>query len=730
MSARSFKSRLWLGLGGILIVLLLAAVFTLGSLNLPFELRAWNEIVILYSVSTFIVAALLVFGLILGRTLVHLWAESHAKQAGSRFKTKMVLGAMAISLLPLVFLFFISYALMNRTLNRWFPRSLEIAKAETQSLLRESNDLAYRRLAALAEGVAAAASGQTPADTTAAIKTAERLATMQGAESAWIIDAQGTVVSPDDSSASRIIIDPEVGLARELPNGAELWKSEAGYFLAARAPLGSRYLVVGHRLPADFLERYTNIEEQSVAYAVEQQHIRMFKRQILLSLSLFTVLLLFAATWCALYLAKQVTIPIQALAEATRKIAAGHFDTQVHVKAQDELGSLVSSFNEMTAQLSDSRHQIDDFTRNLQQAVQELDSRRILIETVLEHIPTGVLSLDSQGAIVRMNTAARQIFGENGQPMATLPDLAGGATARDIQHLIRRASRMGSASKELEFRLHGRLVHAAVTVSPLGPRSANGGYVVVVDDLTELLRAQKVAAWQEVARRIAHEIRNPLTPIQLSAERLVRYLDRHREVPATPEFVGLVNECSALIGQEVGILAALVDEFSRFARFPVARLAPADPNEIVGGALDVFHGRLGDVAIRTDFSPGLPPIKADADLLRRVVVNLIDNAAEAMEGSSTKYLQLATRFLPAHDTVEISVADSGCGISPEDKDKLFLPHFSTKERGTGLGLAIASRIIAEHHGLIRAEDNMPVGARFVIELPTADATSAAMSSES
>ena len=191
----------------------------------------------------------------------------------------------------------------------------------------------------------------------------------------------------------------------------------------------------------------------------------------------------------------------------------------------------------------------------------------------------------------------------------------------------------------------------------------------------------------------------------------------------------LVGECAALIAREVGTLEGLVNEFSQFARFPIARLAPADPNAIVAGALEVFHGRLGDVKIHTNFAADLPLIKADAEMLRRVIVNLIDNAAEAMEGSAVKRLALTTRFHAAHDTVEIAVADTGYGISPEDKDKLFLPHFSTKERGTGLGLAIASRVIAEHHGLMRAEDNAPVGARFVIELPAVEPALAALAPE-
>ncbi len=726
---RSRKSRLWLGLGGLFLVLLLAAVFTLGSLNIPFEPRAWDEVVVLYALSTFIVAALLVFGLILGRTLVHLWMERRADQLGSRFKTKMVLGAMAVSLLPLVFLFFISYALMNRTLNRWFPHSLETASAEMQTLLRESHRLEYLRLSALAKRVANEATEQSQRDPNTLIETAARLAAQQGAEGVWTVSSDGAVLPAGDPLASPLKVDPSLKLARELPSGAELWESRATYFLAARAPFGPGFLVVAHRLPADFLGLYSSIQSQTDAYAIEYQRIHTFKWQILLTLSLFTLLLLFAATWFALYLSKQVTVPIQALAEATREIAAGNFDAQVHVQAQDELGSLVRSFNAMTSQLADSRRQIDDFTRNLQQAVQELDRRRILIETVLENVPTGVLSLDAQGLILRMNSAARQLFGDAAQEAVTLSGLVGNAAARDIQHLIRRSLRMGPASKALDFRLGGRVMHAAVTVSPLGPRRAEGGYVVVIDDLTELLRAQKAAAWQEVAQRIAHEIKNPLTPIQLSSERLARYLQRHRTENAAPELTRLVAECSALIGQEVGTLEGLVNEFSQFARFPVAHLEPVNPNAIVREALEVFKGRLEGVSIRTDFAADLPSIRADAELLRRVIVNLIDNAAEAMEGSSAQHLELATRWLPAHDTVEISVSDTGYGISPEDKDKLFLPHFSTKDRGTGLGLAIASRIIAEHHGLIRVDDNAPVGARFVIQLPAAEGAPVGVASD-
>jgi two-component system nitrogen regulation sensor histidine kinase NtrY len=721
--------RLFLTLGGVFFALLLAAVVTLGSLRVPFEQSSWGEKIVLFAVNTFIVVALLVFGLILGRALVRLWVERRAEQLGSRFKTKMVLGAMAVSLFPLIFLFFISYALMNRTLNRWFPQELEDANSQALALLSEESRLEYSRLQSLADRAAASVPAGTSESIASDFEPAARFAANQGAEGVWAVDSSGAAVGAADLLTVPIVLDPTLKFEGVLPNGGEFWDSRSGSFLAARVPLGSGFLFVARRLPSGFLARYKNIETQTAAYSVENQRIRAFKRQILLTLSLFTVLLLFAATWSALYLSKQVTVPIQALAKATGEIAAGHLDTQVHVQAQDELGALVRSFNNMTAQLADSHRRIDEFTHNLQQAVQELDSRRTLIETVLENIPTGVLALDSSARITRMNRPAREIFGESAREASDLIALVGKEAARDVQQLIRRSLRMGTASKEMEFLLRGRVVHAAVTVSPLGGRRSSAGYLLVVDDLTELLRAQKAAAWQEVAQRIAHEIKNPLTPIQLSAERLSRFISRHNGDCGSPELVRLVSECAALIGREVGTLEALVNEFSRFARFPVARLVPTDPNSIVLGALDVFKGRLDDVHIHTNLAEQVPAVRADSEMLRRVVVNLIDNAAEAMEGSAVRNLFLGTRFHVGHDSVEIIVADSGNGISPEDKDKLFLPHFSTKDRGTGLGLAIASRVIAEHHGMIRAEDNVPTGARFVIELPAAEAAPVSIAAE-
>jgi PAS domain S-box-containing protein len=433
--------------------------------------------------------------------------------------------------------------------------------------------------------------------------------------------------------------------------------------------------------------------------------------------------------WLALFLAKQVTVPIQALAEGTREVSSGNFEYQVPEQAQDELGVLVRSFNAMTTQLRDNRSQIDQFTRNLQQAVMELERRRQLMETVLESIPTSVLSLDSGGAILRGNTAVARMFGDPAREVRSLGDLLGEEAAGTVQQLMRRSLRMGVVSREIETVVAGRVLHAAVTVSPLGPRRANTGFVLVLDDLTEMLRAQKSAAWQEVARRIAHEIKNPLTPIQLSSQRLSRFLERRDDTesaaPRDPELTRLVQECSRLIEREVSTLAALVNEFSQFVRFPAAKLAATNANTIVREAIEVFSGRLDGITLKSALANGLPPVRADGGLLRSVVVNLIDNAAEALETCPLREITVSTRMHEEAETVEICVQDTGHGISPEDKDRLFLPHFSTKDRGTGLGLAIAARIVAEHGGTIHAEDNFPVGSRFLIELPVAEPSPAA-----
>jgi PAS domain S-box-containing protein len=728
------RQRWTLVLGGILIAFLLAAIFTFGSLDVPFKPGNWRAVMGLYSVSSFITAALLVFGLILTRTILRLWAERSKDQLGSRFKTKMVVGAMALSLLPVVFMFFVSYSLLNRTLGRWFPRPLEIVSEQTQALMNDFGRGSLPRLRNLA--------GQVQAESAEPTEKILQNAFKSGLDALWILDKNGNVtrggVVCDDQPENRVAqICESVGVfgkpMKTLPSGVEVWEARGKDYLVARVPAFDKgepagAIAAGYLTSPNFLARLTDIQAHRDEYDKEKQNLRALKRQMLLILFFFTMLLLFSLMWIATFLAKQVVVPIQALAEGTREVSSGNFDYQVPEQSQDELGILIRSFNAMTTQLRDSRAQIDQFTRNLQQAVQELERRRQLMETILENIPTGVISPDSEGHILRENAAVTRMFGGSTRDIESLEHLLGSEATRTIQLLMRRSLRMGVVSREIETVIAGRVLHLAVTVSSLGPRRANTGFVLVLDDLTEVLRAQKSAAWQEVARRIAHEIKNPLTPIQLSSQRLTRFLDRRNpsEIadPADPELTRLTQECSRLIEREVATLAQLVNEFSQFVRFPTAKLASTSANTVIQEAVEVFSGRLDGITLKTSLSENLPPVRADAGLLRSVVVNLIDNAAEALETATLREITVSTSAHADDETVEICVQDTGHGISPEDKDRLFLPHFSTKNRGTGLGLAIAARIVAEHGGTIHVEDNFPVGSRFLVELPSAESATA------
>jgi len=729
MSPSTDKLRVGLAIGGVFVTLLLAAVFTLGSLDVPFEPQSWREVIPLYAVSSFIIAALLIFGLIVMRNIVRLLVERSKEQLGARFKTKMVMGAVAVSLLPAIFMFFISYALLNRTLGRWFPRPLEIASEETQKLLNDLGRGMLPRLHTLGHQAAQRA-GEAP-------EAFLEHAFAVGLDAVWVFDSKGKFVKGgvvcDDQQEDRTLnicsVSGERGsLQNTLPSGIEIWQSKNKSFFAAHVPVtlnGSEQgtLVAAYRTGPDFMKRWTVIQQQTRDYENLKQNLRALKTQMLLILFFFTLLVLSAAMWVALFLAKQVTVPIQALAEGTREVSSGNFDYQVPEQVQDELGVLVRSFNTMTTQLRDSRSQIDEFTRNLQQAVQELERRRQLMETVLENIPAGVIYLNADSVIQRTNAALLRMFNIGDKNIESLESLLGPDPHRIVQSLMRRALRMGVVSREIEVIVNGRVRHLAVTVSSLGPRRANMGYVLVFDDLTEMLHAQKSAAWQEVARRIAHEIKNPLTPIQLSAQRLTLLLQRREEAHELPkdlELTRVTQECAGLIVREVATLSSLVNEFSQFVRFPTAKLLPTDANVAVGEALQLFSGRLDGIRLKLNLEPNLPAVRADGQLLRSVIVNLIDNAAEALEGEPFREIGVTTQLRPESDTIEISVSDTGKGISPEDKDKLFLPHFSTKDRGTGLGLAIAARIISEHGGSLRMEDHQPRGSRFLIELPVVE----------
>jgi len=465
------------------------------------------------------------------------------------------------------------------------------------------------------------------------------------------------------------------------------------------------------------------IQREAQKYDELSRERKAVKRNYLSMLWLLTLLILFVATWFALFLSKQVTVPIQALVQATQEVSKGNLGFQVSARADDELGSLIHSFNEMTQQLQENRRALEQAAKDLQQANRELEERTNTTEAILENIPTGVISFDRQGQITQVNSTVERMFGQSAVKSArTLADLFSPEDVREIARLFRRAARQGVATHQMELELGRQAAFVALTVSSIRARHGTVGSVLVLEDLTELLRAQKAMAWQEVARRIAHEIKNPLTPIQLSTERIRRLIERADPNTLSTELADAVAESASLIGREVATLKTLVDEFSSFARFPASRPVPASLNGIVENALNVFDRRLEGIRVHRELAPDLPLVQADPEQLKRAVVNLIDNAAEALEHAALKEIWVRTALDGERDVVELMVADSGPGISPEAKERLFLPFFSTKRRGTGLGLAIVSRIVSEHSGSIRIEDNQPAGTKIVIELPVDRAT--------
>jgi two-component system nitrogen regulation sensor histidine kinase NtrY len=439
-------------------------------------------------------------------------------------------------------------------------------------------------------------------------------------------------------------------------------------------------------------------------------------KAVYLSLYLFPALLiLFGAVWLSLYLARRITTPLRLVAEGAERIAAG--DRRVRVdfpSSSDEFSALIGSFNRMSERLARSEEEVDWNRSSLTRKNEELEERRRLTETVLETVGTGVLVADSEGTITAINAAAARLLETDASAVGLPIERVLGSTGRDeVLDMVKRllSGRVARQERDIQIPLHGRFRHLAVTVVPLqAPLGSPPGAVVVLDDLTPLMRAQKVAAWGEVARKLAHEIKNPLTPIQLSAQRI-----RKAYVKSAPDFEKILNECSEAIVTEVDALKDLVDEFAQFARLPAAHLVPSSLHEVVDGALSLYDGLFTEVSIERRLAADLPPLRLDPNQMKRVLINLVDNAIEATDRKGRVVVQ--TEFDRGVGRARLSVADDGPGIAAEDRDRLFVPSFSTKKGGGGLGLAIVSRIVQEHHGAIRVEDNPPRGARFVVELP-------------
>jgi two-component system, NtrC family, nitrogen regulation sensor histidine kinase NtrY len=801
MATPASRRKVWIIALGACLLVLFVALATLNAFNTQLPTPATTQQIVVFTGLSIVAFLLFVTVLILlVRNVLKLYADQRSRVMGTRLRTRMLWGAVLVSLIPIASMYAFSYLLLNRAVDRWFSQPVTEMRDDSNNMAHELAGYTSANARAEADSIAASlpaapvsppqASGSPAGPNlkqqlhrsihapshgsarTAALSAARLrreaiyqvlrqheitlqngfaivyhegrvVASFQMPQRAgataqvktWLADQTAEEDSDEAAKQTPTDLNDAAILATAQRNDQPVFSlGTTDYALGATPLKQGNTVVVGLPMPFGMAATMINLRKNADAYWVLYSERRQIRDLYMLLLLMMTSLALFASCWLALHLSKQVTKPVEALADAMEAIASGDYAHRVKESATEELGELVRSFNHMAADLEDSRRAVEHSTVQLSAANTALEARRGELETMLETIPNGVATLDADRRIVLANRALSEMMDPGGQrPFygRAMEEVFPPEVAEVLDRLIKRSHRMGSASSEIEFNgQQSGSMNLLATVALLEMPAANErmrrehqGYVLVLENATELLRAQKQSAWKEVARRVAHEIKNPLTPISLSAEQIYRHInrlannlaDRASDAHAEPPSVAVIRRCSEVITSSVESMRSLVDQFAALAEFPTARPKPADLNTIVENSLALFAGRMQTIKIVRKMIPDLPLVMADPEALKRALGNLIDNAAEAMQQSLFRELRICTNLLE-NGMVELTIADTGSGLTDEMRERLFLPYFSTKQRGTGLGLAIAAKIIQEHQGTIRAEKNEPAGAKFIVEL--------------
>ena len=727
-----------LGMAALLIALV--AMVTLADRSAELNPDFLTEVV-LYALSAADLTMLLALVFVLARNVVKLIVERRRGLPFSRFRAKLVLALLGLTIVPSVLVLIVGGELIRSSTQKWVAQPVDDVLSSANRIAvdyyREREAVVARHAQALAGSLSPAALQSGDAEALRAaierevkqgrVGLVEVYALDSGGQPTPLVAAQspalprGHLRASADLLAARVAAGTESTAHESLDAGGELVRAGA----VVMDPATRR--AVGVVIVSDHLagELATNVRRITEAY-VDYNRLRVLMRPLqgtYLSLFLMmTLMILVSATWMGLYLAKRITRPVQMLAAGAREIGAGHLDHRIEPETRDEFGSMVEAFNTMAGELAASQRKLERSRVDLERKNVQLDERRRYIETVLERIATGVVSMSADGRIETINGAAirlldveRTVIGTAAEDVFQRDDL------KALGAVLRNSRATAPAVQEFALAREGRELHLAAAATALqGEDGSFQGSVLVFDDVTPLIRTQRVAAWRDVARRLAHEIKNPLTPIQLCAERMRRHF-----MAAPPASRELVDECTTTIVGEVESLKALVDEFAQFARMPAPKTVPSDLNALLTETLALYNGLVREIALEPRFESGLPPVRVDVEQIRRVVINLVDNAVEALGGSQATLrpdgdpprIVIETRRDAVNGVARIVVADNGPGIPAADRDKLFMPYYSTKQRGSGLGLAIVRRIIAEHGGAIDVQNNDPQGTRFVIELP-------------
>jgi two-component system nitrogen regulation sensor histidine kinase NtrY len=716
--------------------------------------------ILLFSIININLILLVLLIFLVVRNLVKLLFERKRRVLGTRLRTKLVAAFVSLSLVPTVLLFITAVIFITQSVENWFnvqvesslQGSLEVAQAYYRDLTK--NTIHY------SQEVGKLASWEMGEKNLKALLERKRIEY----NLAWlgIISARGSLVLevtdptlsnvgglPKDSIQEVLKgkemskISPYLGGGEIIWGGSPLYKQSKRY-KPKKGKVVDDYLsdpyydfygdsgvssslkeitektivggvVAGYYVPQNLAAKMKDISQAFVDYRHSQILKKPLTTNYIIIFLLITLVIIMSATWFGFRLAKELTVPIMELAEGTRRVASGNLDFHIDVEAEDEIGTLVSAFNRMTHDLKTSKGQIEEGTRTLRRTNLELEQRRKYMETVVENVAAGVISFDKQGLITTVNKSAEkmldlradEILGKNYRKVLQ-PEYRK-ITRALIQEI--NTTRSESIQKQMEITLRDKVLTVLASVNILrGERGEYLGMVAVFDDLTHLIKMQRLSAWREVARRIAHEIKNPLTPIQLSAQRI--YKKYRDSIVGDPM---IFEECTNTIIHQVTELKNLVNEFSNFARMPAVTPTPNDLNEIISSSLVLFKEAHRNIHFNFFPDPELPIFKVDRDQMKRVLINMLDNAVAAVDGNGV--IEIEVKYDPTLQMVTLEVRDNGCGIPDEDKPKLFEPYFSTKKSGTGLGLAIVNAIISDHNGYIRVRDNHPTGTKFIIDLP-------------
>lgn len=694
--------------------------------------------VIYFGLINFNVVLILVLSFLLFRNIAKLVVERRRGVFGSNLRTKLVVTLMFFALAPTVLFFYISSRFIITSFDEWFSEKVRVTMHQTREAGARVYKQDQRRLESLARIALHRVKVLSPEDQFLEddqVVSPDQLSgfdAQYGLDAVMVYDGRGRLLwsSRIQLSDEDIELPPDAFVSEAISR----FRDQAGLFSISTvigddqqdivkgvAPIIQPHtndvvgaVVVETRFETQILKSIESIQK---AFSNLRPSAQLIKLSYLVLLVVMTLLVSFSAVWLGFYVAKGITGPIQSLAEGTREVALGNYNITLSARSEDETGQLVKSFNKMTSDLQNHRVRAEEAKIALLHSKEESERRRQYMEVVLKNITAGVIALDGNGVIASVNKAAIDLLqlGDS--------DIVGKFTKDAFESELYSAMwkplfdqylRQSTFSYQTEFKTQDKVLTLLVDGTRIiDDEGEDHGIVIVFDDATERVKAQRVAAWREVARRIAHEIKNPVTPIKLSAQRLLRRF--HEKFQGEDREV--FESCLETILKQVDSLRDLVNEFSKFSRLPQVRPVLADINEVIMNAVNLYAMSYPKIKFDPSGLTPLPQFMLDTDQMNRVFVNIFSNAVAALDSEQNGVVEIRSSLLSELNTIRIEVADNGCGIPPQLRDRVLEPYFSTKDGGTGLGLAIVNQIISDHGGYLRVEDNLPVGTRIVIELP-------------